>query len=681
MLTFWCSCLTIQAQTSSNSIKLLANPKGTSVTLRWAPVDPFTWQMGNKYGYVVERFELSVNGKLQEQLAKKGKMLMAQPIKPYSSEALEKLSQQEEKASVVQEALYGTSFTVISDKAAPAAILKQQKELENRFGMALYVCDLSPQVAIAAGLMWIDKSVNPGVQYIYRVSLAQQPGDAPIKPGVIVVNPAIETKLPQPIDVQAEFGDKKATLNWPIFLHRGFYTAYVIERSTDKKNFQPLSDLPYVYVDEKTNPDKAFYVDSLENNEQTYYYRLKGISPFGEYGPVSAVVEGIGQSNLAGLAVIEDVQVKANNSILVQWSFPVAFQSKIKGFYLAHSQSPQGPYTNVHPKVLPPTQASFTHLAKTNTNYYQLRVMGKDGKEAARSFEYLVQLEDTLVPAMPVGLKGMIDSLGIVHVSWKANTDSDLQGYQIFRANSADEEFVERTRHLLINPSFTDTVTLKTLTREVYYQVVAVDRNFNPSPASPFLMLKRPDIIPPVAPVLLQAGMHGHGIQLRWENSSSEDVAFHQLYRQMGKEQTLMQKWTGKQSPTSLLDTLLQVGNTYQYTLQAVDSAGHISKVSTAPIWFETGVRPPVTQIKTLVDREKKRIALEWTYETKAVEKCLIYRSKAGQPFQIYQTLAGNPQRFEDRDLTINSTYSYKIKVYFTGGVQSQLSEMVKVAY
>jgi hypothetical protein len=666
---------------SQSTIKILANPKRTSVVLRWAPTDPFTWQLGNKHGYVIERFVLSENGKLAEQLKGQGKALTSQPIKPLSPAEFEKLSQTEERAAIVQEALYGTNFTVLADDAGPAAILKHNQEQENRFGMALFACDFSPQIATAAGLMWIDRSITPGVQYVYRVRLAQQPAGVAIKPGVVVVNPASERNLPQPTHLQAEFADRKVTLSWPVYLHRGFYSAYLIERSTDNKNFRPLSDIPYVFTDQERNPKKAYFVDSLPNNTQTYYYRIKGMSPFGEKGPASEVAQGTGKDDVSGMIVIQSAQVKDNRSVTLTWSFPAAFRPGVSGYYIGHATQAEGPYQDVNPKMLSPDKGTFTHQPGAHNNYYCVRVIGKDAKEVARSFPYLVQLEDTIAPVVASGLVGSVDSLGVVRLSWKPNPDADLNGYRVFRANSLGEEFVERTEYILKKPAFTDTISLNTLTKEVYYRILAVDKNYNPSPLSPYLLLKRPDRIAPVPPVLRKASLQNQGIALQWENSPSDDVASTRLYRREATAApVLLYEWTGD-SKTSILDSSLVLGKTYAYTFQVIDSAGNHSATDSPSIQFETGVRPAVSKIKSVADREQKKIVLTWKYELEGVERCVIYRAKAGQPLQLYQTMKGNPQTFEDRDLAVNNAYTYKIKVFFAGGVQSQLSQGVQVVY
>ncbi|MDJ1499915.1 fibronectin type III domain-containing protein [Xanthocytophaga agilis] len=679
------------AQSTSYGIKVLANPQKSQVTLRWAPTDPIVWQLGNKYGYTIERFTLSVKGKVEEQLAGKGKMLTTTPIKPLPREQWEQLIQKEEKAEAVHELLYGDQFSSV-DPTSPSAILKKSREIENRFGMALFICDLSPQVAIAAGLMWVDQKVLPGTRYVYRIRLAQQPPNLTVEPGVIIVNPEEPPKLPIPIQVRTEFKDKSVTLSWPVFLHQGIYTAYFIEKSTDGKTFKSVTDLPYVSTSESANPEEAFFVDSLSDNQQTFYYRIKGITPFGEIGPTSEVVSGKGKEDLAGMAIIENAKITQNQSVTITWSFPAEKQNQIQGFFLSRSSKPEGSYVDVNKKILLPNQTSYTDKPTSNNNYYRLRVIGKDGKELTQSFPFLVQLEDTIPPQIPTGLTGTIDSLGVVKLSWNASKDADLQGYRLFRANSLHEDFIERTQYILKKPVFTDTINLQTLTQNIYYHIVAVDKNFNPSLASKPLCLKRPDIVPPAPPVFTQASLKSDSVWLQWQPSISDDVVTHELFCQLKTDTVINQKHTTYWKSQKRLvvpghifyaDKGLLLGQTYRYVIQASDSAGNTAMAISPEIWYETGVRPAPANIKGVADRTKKRIQLAWKYPATnyAITKCIIYRSTEGAPFQIYQTLQGNPELFEDTLLTVNTQYQYKIKLFFQKGIQSQLSDPVKVVY
>jgi uncharacterized protein len=667
------------AQTA-DGITVLAKPKREGIWIRYAPNTPYVWQLGNRYGYIVERFQLRPDGTL---LQTTGKKLFSDPIRPLSQAEFDKLEQTEPRAAIVSEMIYNPEFRQNAPLTGPAAILGKNREQENRFGLALFACDLSRPVAIAAGLMVIDKSAVPKSRYIYRVSLAQVPAGVKINPGVAVVDVLPEQPLFPPSDLQAAFADQKVKLSWLIKLHRGIYSAYQIERSMDGKNFKAVNDLPYAYMTDIPNPETAYFADSLTDNEQTFYYRIKGITPFGETGPASAVVSGKGKIDVTGLIVIEKAEAVQNKSVNLQWRFPDVFRSEIKGYIVARANTAGGPYTDLVAAPLPPNRLTFTDNTPLLNNYYIVRVIDREGKERTRSFPFLGQLEDATPPAVPLGLSGKTDSTGVVRLTWKANADKDLKGYRVFRANSPEEEFVEVTRQILTQTTFTDTINLQTLTRRIYYKVIAVDDYFNTSAYSGALALQRPDRVAPSPPVFIKVLMEKENVLLEWNPSISEDVLRYTLFRTTPDSLPLkISTWSAGESKTTFSDKPPALGKTYRYILQASDSAGNTAQAVSGDVVFETGIRGAVSGVKVTPDREKKKIVLEWNYPAAETPvRCVIYRAKGTEPVTLYETLPGNPGKFEDRDLTVSNIYTYQIKIYFKRGIQTPLTDPLRVEY
>ncbi|WP_158648467.1 hypothetical protein, partial [Candidatus Symbiothrix dinenymphae] len=53
---------------ADGGVMLLCRPTlQDSILLRWAPTDKQTWDLGNRYGYVVERYTLLRKGKLLDE--------------------------------------------------------------------------------------------------------------------------------------------------------------------------------------------------------------------------------------------------------------------------------------------------------------------------------------------------------------------------------------------------------------------------------------------------------------------------------------------------------------------------------------------------------------------------------------------------------------------------------------
>lgn len=78
-----------------------------------------------------------------------------------------------------------------------------------------------------------------------------------------------------------------------------------------------------------------------------------------------------------------------------------------------------------------------------------------------------------VAPAAPKGLKAT-GSLDGVELSWKANTEADLAGYNVYRSDSADGTYARLNDTLLTEPSYADAQAPKGA--KSYYRVAAMDK-------------------------------------------------------------------------------------------------------------------------------------------------------------------------------------------------------------
>lgn len=674
-----CGTFNSYAQENLHKIVGLADPKDGKIRLRWSPASYIAWEIGNKYGYTVERFTISQNGVLVNQ--PKPVMLTRQPLKPYSLERMEALSQQHDRIAVIAELIYGEGAKKVTPEGGIGAFLESQHTNDWRMGMALLTCDLSVPAAQSAGLYLEDTDVKKGERYAYRIAPAQQPQNLVIDTAYIVASTDEPFILARPQELAIVCGDSSATLGWITTFSRSMYSAYVIERAVDGKNFKPVSELPVI----PTAPDRngfSYYQDSLPDNDHRFTYRIRGISPFGEYGPYSQTVEGIGVPTVSDRPVMDTIIVVENKKITLQWSLPGKLSRQLDKLIITRADKSRGPFETV--ATLKGNALTFTDGQPGLSNYYRIKGITKNGR-AIYSFPYFAQLIDSTPPAVPIGLTGKIDSTGIVKLQWTANKETDLRGYRIFRANSSKEEFVEITRTILEKPAFTDTVTLRTLTSHVFYKVIAVDKNYNPSEYSPYIMLKRPDTIPPSRPLMTKAYRSDslQAIVLEWINSSSSDVVKYTLYRINTKDSTRREVavWDTASRRDHYLDTALMAGHTYYYELTVYDDAGNYARELSGDIWFETGKRASIKAFKGIVNAEKKIIELSWQYDQPEVRQYRIYRAKNDHPFILYKTTEAATQQWSDSEVFLGNVYKYKITAVMKGDVKAEMSKVVEVKF
>jgi hypothetical protein len=88
---------------------------------------------------------------------------------------------------------------------------------------------------------------------------------------------------------------------------------------------------------------------------------------------------------------------------------------------------------------------------------------------------------DTTPPSAPTGLAAQPGDSS-VNLSWVPNTESDLAGYDVYRATSPNGTYTKLNSSLVTTADYTDTGLMNGVTH--YYYVIAVDTSGNASAAS-----------------------------------------------------------------------------------------------------------------------------------------------------------------------------------------------------
>ncbi|MEL1255891.1 hypothetical protein AAEO57_19005 [Flavobacterium sp. DGU38] len=652
-------------------IQVIARVQKDRILLRWAVTTPIAWKKLNTYGYTVERYTVTRDNKT---LSQPEKVVLAKALKPEPAETWEKLIENNDNAAIIAQALYGESFAVEGgSNSTIESIVNLSEENEQRFTFALFSADKDFEIAKKAGLGLEDKNVKLNEKYAYRILSNVPENELSIDYGGVFVSLKEYEPLPQPMDFTVHFTDQSSMLSWNFKTLSQVYGSYYIERSTDKKTFERITDKPYTSLNqENANNNRIFYVDSIANNKP-YSYRIQGISPFGELGPYSQIITGKGTSILKFVPHLRVKEFKDDTTVTLSWEFPEEGDSEISGFELNRSDNDDKNYTTVV-KNIPPKNRSVTYNKLSSTNYFTITAIGKQGSNRT-SFPMLVQPVDSIPPDRPVGLKGVIDSLGVVKLTWTPNKEKDLFGYRIYKGNTAQEEFSQLTVSPHESNSYTDKVIIKNLNSKVYYKIIAVDNRYNMSAFSEVLILKKPDVIPPTSPVFTHFAIKEGSVFLEWINSQSEDVASHHLYRKENDQKDWTLILDTKNKEEKYQDKTVVEGNTYRYAIFAKDESNLISKPSPEIAMFvpKYSVIPSVKGFFAQANKTTNTIDLSWEYPNTEVGSFEIYKASDTEPLQLIQVLAGKIKRLSDPTITINTTYKYGIRAVYKDGRTSKM--------
>lgn len=658
-------------QSKSPGMVAIARVADGKVLLRWAPGATALWKAGNTAGYKIERVTLGgSNATLPDSIKFKQAFTVAPSLTPWKQDDTrwQKLLGKNKSAAF----LYGSLY--------PAKKSTGAEKNEMAFALLMKMCDLDKELAAAAGLSLTDSTVRKSDTYLYRVTLAQG-AKARYGQAFVQVN-AGEITAPAPIaSLKAKFGDRRAVLTFET-LGNTDYAGYWIERSEDSVSFLPVNQVPFIRATTKYDGSKkeSGYGDSLPANNKKYFYRVRGITCFGEPGPASNVVSGMGKPAFMEFPIIDSAVLIKNAAVKLQFHIKPAKGITIRHFFVTRSEKRTGAYSIIS-GTLSPQQNIFTDTRPGESNFYKICAVNAFYDTSFSLAAYIKILDETppQVPGQPTGL---IDSNGIVKISWTPNTDPDLLGYRVYRCNSPKEQPFELTHHILKQPAFTDTVSLKTLTQEVYYAVRAVDQVYNNSDYSSLCKLKRPDKVAPVAVVFSKIAPTDSTIELAWHNSSSSDVRGYALYRQEDNGNwTLLKEWKAGENLTVHADANVLPEKSYQYRLDAVDESGNRASAQTQSVLFKPSFYPRIRPFTATIDRTRRQIELQWISDNSLVYNFTIYKAKAGDPLQAFKTIDAKSTYFIDRELYPNNQYRYAIKATLKNGSETKLSEVIIAEY
>ena len=669
--------------TDTATVQLQARAQQNKILLRWAVDKPLEWQKANSYGFYLDKYVFKRNGVRVNPLEKVNPapiFIKADPVKEW-----QQIVEDNDYAAIIAQALYGEGFEVEgTNQGQLAEIVNTVQEIEQRFSFGLYAADMNFEAAVKAGWGYIDYEVKSGEEYVYQIKTAIPQEVATVKSSSVLASIDTYEELPKPMGLHGVWGDKNVMLTWEYALFKTVYTSYNVERSEDGTDFKELSPTPIVNLNDKPNAPakRMYYVDTLVQNNKKYYYRVYGISPFGEKGPYSEVISGEASPTLVFTPRISNFQWTDNeNEAHIQWEYPEEGEVLITKFTMTRADKDEGPYELIFDSI-PKNKRELLYSDLHPSNYIKIQAVGENN-QVKESFSTLIQPVDSIPPSPPINLEGIVDSLGVVTVSWQANIEKDILGYRVFRKNIEKEEPVQITVAPIEAINFKDTVQLKSLNSKVYYSVIAVDKRYNQSDFSETLMLEKPDVVPPSSPIFTNYKIENGTVQLQWEPSTEEE-ATHNLYKKNITDDTAWEiVFSTNDTLKKYTDKEVLGNKTYRYAIMATDKSGLESEPSTPITVTITNIEPKayIKSFTGYANREVHEINLHWKLQDEEeIAEVTIYKNEIGQPPVTFKVLPASITELTDKDINPNNTYNYHIRAILNSGELSKL-ETIDVKY
>lgn len=675
---------TIQAQYGDSTILINATGKYIgeikSVVLRWVPSHPGIWLQSNYYGYKIERTEL-IDG---EQPSEIKWVILADTLKPKSLDAWRdqvKITPQDTMLQVAGQTIHQPKTNGAVNELE---FLKKSDELQNLYSACILATEFSRNAALFSALRFEDRDALPGKSYVYRIS-SLVPDSNIVNRAYAVIIVKVETpNWPKITTSRVGIGENYVEIYWDRSIYKEFYSAFNVYKSSDGKQFYKLNHVPIAPIAYKD--ENSFVLrDSLEKNYSKYFYKIEGLTSYATVGPMSDVitVEGRDRTPPSPPHNVQFTYI-GNHMMKITWETNPEDQD-IAGFRISRSNEQQKDFIEITKQPLPGNVREYIDSTCNNliNNYYWIGVFDKENNVNVTAPKYGTII-DSLPPDMPTGLKGSIDTNGIVTLHWHQNKEADLKGYIVHFSNDRQLTFYNQTDYALADTIWRDTIPLNVLTEEIYYKISALDHRSNASPFTAVVVLKKPDLVPPTSPLFQYNENTENGVLISWSNSHSHDVKENVLTRKTfgTSNAEILYKSSNEKLTDSYLDKTTKPGVKYEYQLYAIDDAGLRSNEvgSLIIIGYEVKKVDPISDLKIHVDTSNKT-HLQWTHIEKQNNTFMIYRSYNNGPFVSYKSVEKNLSFNDPTKYKMNDVIKYKVQAVNSKGWRSDFSNEVVATF
>jgi len=431
-----------------------------------------------------------------------------------------------------------------------------------------------------------------------------------------------------------------------------------IERKIGAGSYSELTTVP---------ADITFYYDAGLDSSETYTYRLQAYNADGSSDWSNAAsrsplphppsgLTGIGSDGTVDLGWMENTES--------DFSYYNVYRSTTSGTG----------YTQIKTNH---TTTQYTDSGLTNgiTYYYVVKAVDTSLNESWPSNEAQIVPRDSDLPAAPTGLAASPDDQSVT-LTWTANTESDLAGYNIYRSTTSGSGYSRVATGVIPPPEqYTDDGLINGIT--YYYVITAVDTSGNESPYSNEDNATPADSVAPSPPTNLHITAGDSTITLDWVDNTEEDLAIYTVYRSTtsGSGYTVVDSGLTSSEYT---DTGLTNGTTYYYVLTAVDTSSNESDYSSEVSATPQDMTPPPAPTALVATAEEGQVILDWADNADPDDTYNVYRSTT--PGNSYSLIASSLESSDYIDTAVvnGTTYYYVVTAVDVEGNESAYSDEVQ---
>ncbi|OIR14216.1 exoglucanase B precursor [mine drainage metagenome] len=675
-----------QADSASKpAIAIVARSYNDHIVLRYFAGSPALFTKANTAGYIIERALYKENIPFEKLIYT---AIKGSPFKRWDETQWQSAFDKSDKNDSNNNKLAGFAMALSDSNAAKTKVdvlenglqsLKEERDNQDmKFTYALIAANRSKMAAEGLALRVSDYDVAVGIEYVYRVCINDGSKKVKLDYGYVRIKCLLfnEKYLANNKTVSVIEGDEKVSFSFP---ESEEYYAFNVERSDDGGvTFKRITTSPTLKLKAHgyTGKSDYGYGDSSLTNYKKYYYRVFVSTAFADDLLLAEFMAMPRDKTPPPAPFLKSATHIKPKHVELIWQLNAKDAPDLKGFNVKRSDKIKGQYNLISKNILPRTVRNYIDESfdVDGTNYYVVEAVDTAGN-ISQSLPVYVTLIDSTPPAIPIISSAIIDSVGKIIIKVKPNTEKDFMGYQVLKANSKEHDFsvIEETfKDSLGHTTFIiyDSTTLNSLTKNIYYKLVAFDYHFNQSKPSKIIELKKRDTIPPVSPVITDFSITDTSVIIRFANSSSEDAVQNILLRkEVGKEKFDSVFYNNNNSVAEFNDTKIVSGKTYQYAMMAKDDGGLLSKLSNSiqlKTLHNTKIATPI--LTGGYDEKTKKVFLVFEIDKKLDSRKIkieIYKraDKKSKWVNIKTVDADKNKNYSDELSEVQKTMSYMIRL------------------
>ncbi len=531
----------------------------------------------------------------------------------------------------------------------------------------VYVSDL---FAESIGQLLWDYDVTVGAQYEYTITRVKNDGtESEPSHGGVVVHGTPYVPLIGPAEIKTFASERSISLTWEKHPDdESTFCYYVYRASSPEASFVRINPAPLV-VTASENEGAVFkgaFSDTTMMAGRVYYYTVVSVDYAGNESARQPVI-ALKTKDLQPPRVPQNVQALPSNSgMKIIWD-PV-LDKDLAGYNVYRSDEAEAGFVVLNKVILPRDSGFYFDNSPTVATkyYYHVTSIDLSGNESASSARLGQHYRNFHRPMPPQGLKTEPADKG-ASLSWMPNTESDLQGYYVYRA----EEFqgiISQVSPLLPDSvtSYVDQGEFLSERGNYYYLVKAMNYSGVKSRFSV------PAIVSPKVTELHHAPRSFFGFQdpvgnhLIWSSSTDIQVTGYNIYR---AEEATPQAWTlltatavGR-TEGSYVDNTAEVSVPYLYRLVSLNKAAE-EGAGSHHVSLTRFVTAPMAPGTLRVSKAPAGIQLDWTptRESTVVGYRVYRRSDTEEAVLLTRVdLSRDVAQFLDPDAVPQKRYYYSI--------------------